>query len=203
MGRWVENLPIYKIEETWMKELLIYLGSGKGLLYFSIFLGALFCAIFLLLYTSKYRRYMGQALIPVVFIEIAILFLVISVSYVKKGEVGPAIVPRLWAYGLIGLNIYLLIRALTGKDGEDPKYGHIEKVALFLVLVVIYVFSMIYLGYYISTLGFIVLAIYLLNYKKFFVISLVGTGWLVLAYIAFYKLSYVPLPIGKVFKGLF
>ena len=186
-----------------MERLLIYLGSGKGLVYFSIFLGVVFCIFVALLYLTKYRRYIGQALIPIAFIEIAILFLVISFSYAKKGEVGPAIVPRLWAYGLIGLNIYLLIRALLGKDGEDPKMGHIEKVGLFLILSIVYVLSMNYIGYYISTFGFIILAVYLLNYKKFLMITAVGGGWLILAYIAFYKLSYVPLPFGRLFKGLF
>ena len=186
-----------------MKELFIYLGSGKGLLYFAIFLIVVFGIVYIFFYRSKFRKYIGQALIPVVFIEIAVMFLVISISYMKKGEVGPAIVPRLWAYGLIGLNIYLLIRALSGKDDEDSKKGHVEKVALFLVLVIVCVLSMKFIGYYISTLGFIILAIYLLKYKKFLIIVAVGSGWLALAYIAFYKLSYVTLPIGKIFKGLF
>ena len=186
-----------------MNSLLRYISKGNGLLYFGIFLVVVYFAIFLLLFRSKYKKYIGQALIPVFFIEIALLFLVISVSYTKKGEVGPDVVPRLWAYGLIGLNIYLLIRALTGKDGEDAKYGHVEKVFLFLVLVLVYIFSLEYIGYYLATFGFIFLSIYLLNYKKYLIITAVGGGWLALAYIAFYKLSYVPLPVGKIFRAIF
>ena len=142
-------------------------------------------------------------MIPVAFIEIAVLFLVISFSYTKRGEVGPGVVPRLWAYGIIGLNIYLLIRALRGKEGEDPRVGHIEKVALFLILTIAYIISVKYIGYYLATFGFIFLAIYILNYRRYFVIVAVTAGWLVVAYVAFYKLSYIPLPVGKLFELLF
>ena len=56
-----------------MKILLEYISSGQGLLYSGIFLIVIFGVVFILLYKSKYKSYIGQALIPITFIEIAIL----------------------------------------------------------------------------------------------------------------------------------
>ncbi len=184
-------------------EIIKYLGSGKGLVFFSLFLVIIFIVIFFAFYKSNKKKYIGNIMIPVAFIEIAVLFLVMSFSYTKREEVGPGVVPRLWAYGIIGLNIYLFIRAIRGKEGEDPKVGHLEKVFLFLVITIIYIFSVKYIGYYIATFGFIFLAIYILNYRRYLIMIAVAAGWLVVAYVAFYKFSYIPLPIGKVFELIF
>ena len=180
-----------------------YFSSGNGLLYFGIFLIAVFGIIAFIILKSLKREYIGHLLIPIAFIEITVLFLVISLGYGKRGEVGPAVVPRIWAYGFIALNIYILIKTLTGKEEKDPKPGRLDKVPLFLALSVVYILSVKYIGYYIATFIFIFMGIYLLAYRKYLVMITVAGGWLVLAYIAFYKLSYVPLPVGKLIKAIF
>ncbi len=166
---------------------------------FVVFLGI---AAFIISKTRK-RRFMGRILIPLGFIGIAVIFYLITLGFPREQQVGPAIVPQLWIFFLVALNIYLLIRGITGREGEDPEKGRIDTVFLFLALVVIYLVAIQLIGYFISTFFFIVLAMYMLAYRNYVVIFSTAVGWLIFSYFAFFKLLFVPLPKGLVFSLIF
>ncbi len=116
---------------------------------------------------------------------------------------GPAIVPRIWIAGLIALNLFILIRAFAGYEEQDPKAGRIDKALLFIGLTIIYLYLIQYIGYFIGTFLFIIAGMSLLSYKKVKVMVAVAGGWLIVSYFAFYKLLYVPLPVGKLIELIF
>ncbi len=186
-----------------MKALGEFLNTQVGFLVafgsFAIFLGI---AAFVVSKTKK-RRFMGKILIPLGFIGIAVIFYLITLGFPKEQQVGPAVVPWLWILFLITLNIYLLIRGITGREGEDPKRGRVDTVFLFLGLIVLYLVAIQLIGYFVSTFLFIVLAMYMLAYRNYVVIFSTAVGWLVFSYFAFFKLLFVPLPKGLVFSLIF
>ncbi len=65
-------------------------------------------------------------------------------------------------------------------------------------LVVVYYFAMDYLGYFLSSFLFLVIAMYMLSYRKPLTILLVGTGWVLFSYLVFYKFLYIQLPLGLI-----
>ncbi len=157
----------------------------------------------LILSHSEKKKFMGRILIPLGFIGLSVIFYLITTGFKKEGDVGPAVVPRLWMFFLVVLNLYLLIRGFTGKEGEDPEKGRIDTVFLFVGLIVLYLVAIQILGYFLSTFLFIVIAMYMLSYKNHKVIISTALGWLIFSYFAFFKLLFVPLPKGWIFSLIF
>jgi len=91
----------------------------------------------------------------------------------------------------------------VGKEEKDPEKGRMDTVFLFLGLVILYLIAIQILGYFISSFIFVMLAMYMLSYKKIITMLSVTAGWLVFSYFAFYKLLFVPLPKGSLILRIF
>lgn len=184
--------------------IIAYLNEGSGLLIMIAGAFLFFALIAFLVLRSSLREYAGRVLFPVFFIELALFFLVMAVNlpYEEDG-VGPTVVPSLWIVGILGLSVYLLIRALRKLEEKDSPWGRVDIVALYIGMVVLYLILMNIIGYFIATLLFIVLGIRLLDYRNWKVIVPLAAGWILFSYFAFYRLLYVPLPQGSIIQMIF
>jgi len=183
---------------------IAYLSEGKGALLLVGGAVILFALIAFFILRSSKRAYAGRILFPVFFLEFISIFFLLSLSFKDTGErVGPAVVPSLWMLGILGLSLFLLIRALLGLEPKDPEWGRVDIVGIFLGLILLYLVLMQYIGYFIATFLFIVVSIRFLKYRRWKVILPLATGWILFSYFAFYRLLYVPLPEGSFIEMIF
>jgi len=145
------------------------------------------------------RPFLGNILIPCVFVAIAVLFYLMSLGFPEE-EAGPSAIPHLWITALILLSVFLIVQALFGKTDPDPGSGRLDMVALFIGTVIAYLFLMQIIGYYLSTFLFLAAVMYFLSYRKYLTIITVSGGWLLFAYLVFQRMLYIPLPQGKLIE---
>lgn len=185
-------------------EIIKFLGKGTGLGVLLAVLAAILIVITLLVIKSPKKRYTGRIVIPVFFIELAVLFGIITLGFPVRGDkVGPGVVPGLWIVGILGLSIFLLIRGLLAYEDEDPAWGRIGKVSVFIAMTILYLIIMQIIGYYAATVIYLISGMYYLAYRNWKVMISLSAGWILFSYFAFYRLLYVPLPRGLLIEWIF
>lgn len=186
-------------------EFFSYFEEGTGLLLLIAGLLVVFGLLALLVIRSSKREYAGRILFPVLFLEVAALFVVLVLGFPVGGggEVGPQIVPLLWIAGMTGLAILLIVRVFAHAEEVDPPWGNIGKVAVMVGATILYLVLMRYLGYTVMTLAYVLFGMHYLGYRKWKVMVSVAVVWVAVAYAAFYRLLYVPLPTGLLFDRIF
>lgn len=190
------------IINTEAKTILSRLASGNNLKIFIAILLLIYIIMGFLITFSKKRKMLGRIMIPVFFIFLSIIFYVISFSFPNNEEVGPSIVPRLWIFLLVPLNIFLLVGIFRNDKQIEEQKDNMAIVMQFVGLLILYLLSIFYLGYFISTFAFLFVGIYILGYRRYFVMTAISLGWLLFSYIIFYRLLFVPLPVGKLIEIL-
>jgi len=185
-------------------KLIEYLGTGSGLLIFIAVLAVVFAGITILVKRSSRKEYTGRIIIPVFFIELALAFGIVTINFPDKGdEVGPGVVPGLWLISILIFSTLLLFRVFMGNEEKDPPRGHLGKVAVFVVMTILYIVVMQFIGYYLTTVIYLILGMYYLSYRNWIVMISIAGGWIVFSYFAFYRLLYVPLPKGMLIERIF
>ncbi|MEA1972634.1 MAG: tripartite tricarboxylate transporter substrate-binding protein, partial [Candidatus Cloacimonadota bacterium] len=179
------------------------LASGRTLNIFILSLLIIFIVIGLIIKSSSKKIFLGRILIPLFFIFLSIIFFVISFSFPSNTEVGPSVVPRLWILVLIPLNLILLFDIFRKNKKIESEDDNVSVVFLFIGLLILYLLSIFYLGYFISSFAFIFIGIYLLGYRRYGIMTIIATGWLLFSYLIFYRLLFVPLPMGKLLNLIF
>jgi len=182
-----------------------YLGKGSGLILLIIGMVVIFFTVLLVTLRSAKREFAGRIVVPVFFLEAAIIFLVILLNFPAKKQagVGAGVVPMLWIIGISGFSILLLVKALIGSEEKDPKRGRIDVVLVSVGATILYLILIQYIGYFISSVLFLGGSMYYLTYRNWKVIAGVTAGWLLFSYFAFYKLLFVPLPTGTLLRWVF
>jgi hypothetical protein len=137
------------------------------------------------------------------FLLISIVFYLQSFIFPVSREVGPAVIPRLWIFALVPLSLLLLVKTLRNKDGVEQAGPRVDIVLTFIGFLVVYLLVMNYIGYFLSTFIFMITGMIYLGYKNIKVMLITSATWIVFSYIIFYKILFVPLPLGKWFEGLF
>jgi putative tricarboxylic transport membrane protein len=172
-----------------------YFSQGTGLVIWSLLLLTGVVGTGLAFRYSSKRDWTGQALVPGVLMAIALLFFAVTFDFPME-QAGPALIPRIWTVCLIILCAGVIFFAARGKSDKDPKAGKIGFLLLGMGTMIAYYFAIQYLGYFISSVIFLAVMMYLLSCRKPFIIVSVCTGWLAFSYLVFYKLLYIQLPLG-------
>ncbi len=148
----------------------------------------------------KYKRdLLGSALIPFNMIVISVVLW--SLTREMSNEVaGPASVPMLYIFLLICSSVMVLFQIFRGKADKDPGWGNLKMMLIVVVLMLLYIITMDFLGYFLSSLLFIAGMIYLLTYRNHIVIWSVALGWACFSYFVFYKLLFIQLPLGYLYE---
>lgn len=148
------------------------------------------------------RRFIGNLLIPLTLIAVMAVCFVETLDYPDVEDVGPAAAPYLWMVFTAGFCLFLAARALLRKGTADPVPGHVRAVWLTAAWMVAYLVAIQVTGYFISTAVFLVGAMLGLRYRNPWVIAAVTVGWLVFCYVVFYRLLFIPLPVGPLLEPL-
>ncbi len=160
---------------------------------------SLFVLIAALFFFFKKEWFKAETLIPL-FLIIFSLFLYTLTGDFPSGKLsktaGPAAMPRLWLYGLVFFNGWLLTQQLRNIQQEKrPAPNRWQAVGL-AGLMFVYLAALPYLGYYISTFVFLLAGSYLLRYRKHWLIVSTAAGFTALSYLIFNQVLQVPLPLG-------
>ena len=155
------------------------------------------------IYRSSLRHILGRVIVIGFFLIISIVFFLQSLVFPGNSIIGAAAVPRLWIAVLIPLNLLLLGRTVRRRKDIEVNNSKINLVLTFVGFLIVYLIAMIYVGYFISTFIFVVGTTVYLGYKKLKTSLIVAAGWVLFSYIIFYKILFLPLPIGTLFEGLF
>ncbi len=159
-----------------------------------------FLLLLLTLYLFKREWFSADFIIPLFLIILSFFLYGMTIDF-PSGKLsktaGPAAMPRLWIYGLIIFNVWLLIKniSLKNRPRKEDSVNKLQAVGL-AGLMFAYIIVIQYLGYYISTFLFLTGGSYLLDYRKTWLILLNSVGFTVLSYFIFYKILQVPLPTG-------
>jgi len=181
-----------------------FVQKGPGFLILLFILAALFLIILLTVRRSDKKQYTVQIMIPVFFMELALLFGILVLGFPETdAKVGPGVVPSIWIISILALSLFLLIRVLTGKEDEDPGWGRVSSAGVIIAFVIIYLVLMQFIGYTISTILFLVLSLLYLKYRNWKTIIILTAAWILFSYFAFYRLLFVPLPKGLLIERIF
>jgi putative tricarboxylic transport membrane protein len=143
------------------------------------------------------ERYIGNLLLPVIVLLLAIVCFVQTFEFPDAGEdVGPASVPYLWIAFTAFFCVVLIVQAVRRTMEPDPKPGRIGFVIVFTLWLVIYLAAIETVGYFVSTFMFLVVSMYVLGYRNYLVMLGISMVWLVFAYFVYARLLYIPLPVG-------
>ena len=167
------------------------------------------CLLFLLVtFVFPPSSNVGPAVVPRLWVAVLVplnLFLAIQ-ALVRKPAVevlGDVIVGSCDASA--GGEPHETVRSGSTPEQEDKAVTipGTRMVFVFTALLLVYLLVMSWLGYFISSFFFVFLGMYLLGYRRYVVSVPISLGWILLSYLVFYRLLYVPLPTGKLFEIFF
>ena len=117
-------------------------------------------------------------------------------------SVGPASIPRIWIFTLLFFSGWQLVKTFRfGDELETDNQGQrIGLVLGFIGMMILYLGIIKFVGYFISTLLFLVGGILALSYRKYIFIALSSVGFILFAYLFFFKMLQIPLPMGVLFE---
>jgi len=197
---YLQKIGIINTEATSM---IAKLSTGKTLYFMVMIFVIIFLIIGLFVNRSPNRKYLSKIMLPLFFILLSTILFIISFSFPSNEKVGPAVIPRLWIIILIPLNVYLLVDILRQKREIEHKDENKKVVFGFIGLLILYLVSIFYIGYFISSFVFLIIGIYMLGYRNYITMLIISVSWLLFSYLIFYKLLYVPLPVGKLIEMIF
>ena len=146
--------------------------------------------------SDKSTRFTGNLLLPLSILLICGVIYMQSLEFPEQEDVGPAAVPLLWMFFIFWFCAYLVVQAARRLGHPDPEPGQLRTVFAYASFVVLYLMVIESAGYFASTLVFLSVSMFFLGYRKPFVITVIALGWLLFSYGIFYKLLYIPLPVG-------
>jgi tripartite-type tricarboxylate transporter receptor subunit TctC len=177
--------------------------TGYPLLILTIGLIIILTVVGILIYRSKVSHILGRIMVIGFFLIISIILYLQTLTFPTNSEVGPAVVPRLWILMITPLSLLLLLRTFKRQEKIEENGPRIDIVLMFIGFLVVYLIVMNFIGYFISTFLFMIAGMLYLGYKNHKVTLIVASSWILFSYIIFYKILFVPLPIGKIFTGIF
>jgi len=181
---------------------LVSLASGTPFTIFALILTLFWILFSYWTYRSAYSAIVGRVVMIGFFLVVSVIFLVQSLHFPNGSAVGPAAVPRLWILMLIPLNLLLLLKTFRHHSEIAASGPRMDIVMTFVGFLVAYLLVMQILGYFLSTFIFILTGLYYLGYRNTKNAVIIASVWILFSYIIFYKTLYVPLPLGKLFRGL-
>ena len=172
--------------------------------------GLLIRSLRLLNYLNNHKKDVMRFMVKQIGINIALLafsiFMLVAAFQLDSGssiaQIGPAYYPKLILYVLIGLNLIDIVlkfiqhRQETEESEEESETTQFmwKRFLILIPLLVLYVFSLDWLDYRISTFVFVLIIMLMIdmkNYKRAIVASL---GFVIAIYVVFDYLLRIPMP---------
>lgn len=116
---------------------------------------------------------------------------------VQSQETGPAFMPRIFAVALMILSIILLIQSFFTK--EKAPETKMKMIGLTMGIVLIYLLLIPTLGFYSSTILFVLVLILITKLKKPILLVVIPVAVPLFVFVFFEKMLRVPIPTGILF----
>lgn len=183
------------------------LSDGRGLVLF-VGLMAFLTTIMPAARQLGFAGNVGSLLVPLSFLCGSIFCYVVTMQFPRNDGVDTTTIPRLWIFLLILLSVLLGFQAWhhphrkaksSAQTSETTRTG---RVVLFLVTLVAFLASVVFLGYVISSLVFLYFFMHLMGYQDWRKMTVISATWVLVSYFVFARLLYVPLPVGRLFESL-
>ena len=146
--------------------------------------------------TEQGPHYTGNVILPLSILLMCGVFFTQTMEFPEQEDVGPEVVPYLWMIIITIFCSYLVFQAVRKQGQSDPESGQLRTVFIYAAFIVSYLLLIERAGYFVSTLIFLVVSMIFLGYRIKLIILAISFGWLVFSYAIFYKLLYIPLPVG-------
>ncbi|MBN1670124.1 MAG: tripartite tricarboxylate transporter TctB family protein [Kiritimatiellae bacterium] len=140
---------------------------------------------------------LGRAVVPLLLLSISAVFAFSTAAFPAHDRVGPAVVPRLWIGVLVPVSLGLLVQALRGRPVRAAREVRPRLAPAFAGLLCLYLAGLYLVGYFVSSFLALPAAMRLLGYRRWRIMAAVSAAWLCGAYLVFYRLLHVPLPVGR------
>jgi tripartite-type tricarboxylate transporter receptor subunit TctC len=144
----------------------------------------------------------GLVVILTCLVSASLLFFWETTKFPADQGVGAAAVPRLWVTLIVILVIVALIYRPPDEVASTPGLRRMDRVARLAVLMALYVVLTVFLGYYVSSAVFLAGSMWLLGERRWPMLVGVTLLWLAFAYVMFWRLLFVPLPLGRWLESL-
>jgi tripartite-type tricarboxylate transporter receptor subunit TctC len=172
------------------------------LLIFILIISGVF-AVYSILIRLKKEKLSRDLVIAAAVIAISLFFLYITFNFPGSnlsGQTGPATMPRIYLFALIGVAIWLTCITLTKNQIQSRSSKQLKSVYIFILLMILYIVFINITGYQISTFIFIVCGLFSLKYRKTFVTIIIASVFVVLTYLIFQYFLKIPLPTGMLLE---
>ena len=191
-----------------MRQFATYVSTMNVGVVFLILIVFLLILALLLRRSAKLASYTGQILVLASILFMAALFTLLTHSFpIAKGKMAAATnagsIVKLWAALLVPIAFLTLMAIVKGKEGPDEPFGSLARVGAVVASVVISLLLFQWIGYYISSALFILAVMLLLQERSKVLLAAIPLGWVAFTYLMFARLLYVPLPVGRLFSGMF
>jgi len=143
-------------------------------------------------------RFTGNILLPLSILLMCGVFYTQTLDFPQVEDVGPEVVPYLWMIFLVTFCIFLLFQAIKKRGQPDPESGQLRTLFIYAAFIILYLMLIESAGYFISTFIYLVVSMLYLGFRNRLAIVAISLGWLVFSFVIFYKLLYIPLPIGPI-----
>lgn len=107
---------------------------------------------------------------------------------------GAALVPRIYAVILIVFSLLLIVRSFFTKQRYES--GNIKRIVIAMAMFFIYIVTIPWLGFYLSSSLFILALLLFRKVKNVYILVGVPVGSSVFIYLFFQKALNVPVPLG-------
>ena len=156
----------------------------------------------------KTKPFRGQLLVITGFCLFTLLFFLMGFDFKVNKQMRDAgffatTVPNTWAILMVPCTIMVVVNIFSATNNPDEPFG---KWALALgvgVAALAAVFLFEYIGYYLSSVLFLLLMMWLLRERRLPILIGLPVGWCVFVYFVFDKLLYMGLPVGSLFDAIF
>lgn len=181
-----------------------YVKDGKFPLWLvAVFLGLLIAFLLLAFMKFNFKRFNYNIILSGVFIWVGAFFLYQTMLFdIPQGLniTSPALIPRIWAFALIVFAIWNIANDIL-KGEIITKTGNIKTLGKIILALLIYFIAIPYIGYFLSTPIFLLVGMYILDYKRWSVMLINAFGFVLFSYVVFDLLLRIELPLGNLFVG--
>lgn len=156
----------------------------------------------------KTKPFAGQLSLITGFCLFTLLFFLMTFDFrvnkmMRDAGTTASTIPNTWAALMVPVAIMVFVNIFSAANKPDEPF---EKWQLALgigiaALASVFLFDVI--GYYLSSVLFLLLMMFLMRERRVLVLVLVPVIWCIFVYLVFDKLLYMGLPMGSLFAGLF
>jgi tripartite-type tricarboxylate transporter receptor subunit TctC len=110
----------------------------------------------------------------------------------------PALIPRIWAVALFVIAIWDIVNEMGGGK-TVKKRGNLKALLKILLALFVYFLAIPQIGYFVSTPIFLIVGMYIMDYRNWPIMIINAFGFVLFSYLVFDQLLKIDLPMGNIF----